>query len=78
MKAKRRSTTKKKATRNPRMSVVIRVRVWWNARDGRIRIVSPGNFISTVSEKRGLRYHPHLFSKLRSLLKKRGKWFEIA
>ena len=60
-----------------RVSVTLKARVWLDPRDGLIRIVVPGQFISTVSERPGKRLHKHLYSKLRAVLKKRGKWFEI-
>lgn len=60
-----------------RVSATIRARVWLDPRDGLIRIVVPGQFITTVSERPGKRLHKHLYSKLKAVLKKRGKWFEL-
>ena len=59
-----------------RKSVTLKVRVWLGERDRRIRLVSPSNFISTVADTPGKRYHPHLYGKLRAILKKQGKWVE--
>lgn len=77
-KARPKAKAKTKAKGELEMSAPLKVRVWYNARDGRIRVVAPGQFISTVTDKAGARCHKHLFNKLRTLLKKRGKWFELA
>lgn len=57
-----------------RVYVPITVNVWVSPADGRIRIVAPGRFITTVSDKPGARQHKHLYAKLRTVLKNRGKW----
>ena len=77
-KAMSRVKAKAKPKGKAEMSAPLKLRVWYNARDGRIRLVAPGHFISTVTDKAGARCHKHLFNKLRTLLKKRGKWFELA
>ncbi len=76
--AKSKASPKPKPKSKTAMSANIKLQVWFNARDGRIRLVSPGNFITTVTDQEGARCHRHLFTKLRTLLKTRGKWFELA
>jgi hypothetical protein len=67
---------KKKAAsaKSKNISVNLSVRVWVSGRDGRIRIVLPPNQITTVTNVPGTRYHKALYSKLRTVLKNRGKW----
>ena len=59
-------------------TVSIRLNVWANPRSRKIHLASSGaNVISTISsDPESRRYHPHLFSKLRRLLKSEGRWPE--
>ncbi len=60
-----------------KVTATLKINVWLDPRDGKIRVVAPGRFITTVSDQPGQRLHKHLYSKLKAVLKKRGKWFEI-
>ena len=55
-------------------SVTLRVRVWVHPVDKRIRIVAQDEFITTVANAPGKRFHAPLYRHLRAALKKRGKW----
>ena len=55
-------------------SVTLRVRIWVHPRDKRIRIVAPDEFITTVADKPGKRFHGPLYKHLRRVLKRRDKW----
>lgn len=72
--AKKSASAKPKKISLSRVYVPLKVNVWVSPADGRIRIVAPGRFITTVSDKPGARCHKHLYTKLRTVLENRGKW----
>jgi hypothetical protein len=60
-------------------SMPLSLRIWAERKNAHapitIKIASSGaGFISTVREAPGKRCHKHLFSKLKVVLKKNGKW----
>ena len=60
-------------------SVPLSIRIWADRKNssGPVTIKIASNrdgFISTVPEVPGKRYHKHLFSKLKKVLKKSGSW----
>jgi len=74
MKRAKRSAKKPRPIRLNRVYVPLRINVWVSPTDGRIRIVAPDRFITTVSDQPGARCHKHLYGKLRTVLRNRGKW----
>ena len=60
--------------------VLVRASIWVMPHDERIRIAVTSHeprFISTVAiDPSSDRYHGHLYSKLRAMLKKQGKWIK--
>jgi len=73
MKRARKSRARRPISRT-RVYVPLKVNIWVGPKDGRIRIVAPGKFISTVAATPGARCHKHLYAKLRTVLRNRGKW----
>ncbi|MBL7130908.1 MAG: hypothetical protein ISS45_05875 [Candidatus Omnitrophica bacterium] len=57
-------------------TVYVHTGIWHNKETGEIHISGPTEekLISTVSNKKGLRYHPNLYKKLKKILKRESCW----
>lgn len=57
-------------------TVYVDMGIWHNKDTDEIHISGPteDKLISTVSNKKGLRYHPNLYKKLKGILKRENCW----